>query len=284
MQRTGAHNKNKIPVTVVVPVKNEQTSIAQCLEKLGPFETVVVIDSDSTDRTIEIAEKYPVEIINFKWSGQYPKKRNWFLLSGEITTEWVLFVDADEFLTTEFCDELQAELANSTKSGYWINYRKYYFGKMLKHGVRQKKIALFKAGAGLYEKLNETNSNGFDMEIHEHPIIQGDTGVIKSKIDHVDNRGLANLMEKHVEYAQWECDRLLSKMQKAGGETDEETFRQSLKNKYMGMWWFGTAYFILDYIICFGFLDGASGFRYARLKKWYFETIRLLLLEKRNGK
>jgi len=92
---TGISN---IPITVVVPAKNEEANLGRCLERLSRFTEVIVVDSSSTDKTPQIVENFGKRYINFEWNGQYPKKRNWLLLNHELANEWVLFLDADEFI------------------------------------------------------------------------------------------------------------------------------------------------------------------------------------------
>ena len=89
---------SKIPVTVVVPVKNEEPNMVRCLDRLTGFDQVMVIDSKSTDKTAQIALEYGAEVHQFDWNGQFPKKRNWVLRNLNIKNEWVLFLDADEYI------------------------------------------------------------------------------------------------------------------------------------------------------------------------------------------
>src|SRR5437588_9419273 len=93
----------KIPVTVVIPVRNEERNLARCLERLGAFAHVLVVDSGSSDATVEIARAHGAEVIDFTWNGRYPKKRNWVLTTQTLPTEWVLFLDADEIVTSALC-------------------------------------------------------------------------------------------------------------------------------------------------------------------------------------
>src|ERR1700675_742645 len=95
-----------IPITVVVPVKNEEKNLPACLAKLTSFTEILVVDSSSTDRTREIAEAAGAKVINFVWRGGFPKKRNWILLNYKFSTPWVLFLDADEHLTDAFMHEM----------------------------------------------------------------------------------------------------------------------------------------------------------------------------------
>ena len=96
-------NAATLPVTVAIPVKNEEANLARCLEALGRFAEIVLIDSGSTDRTVEIARDFGIRIVNFEWDGKYPKKRNWFLLNEPPEQSWVLFLDADEVVNDAFC-------------------------------------------------------------------------------------------------------------------------------------------------------------------------------------
>ena len=86
-----------LPVTVVVPVRNEERNIAECLARIRGFAGVLVVDSGSTDRTCDIARQHGAQVITFEWDGRFPKKRNWVLRTQAIDTPWVLFLDADEF-------------------------------------------------------------------------------------------------------------------------------------------------------------------------------------------
>lgn len=268
---------NTIPVTVVIPVKNEEAGIGRCLSRLKGFAQVIVIDSGSTDRTCEIAREHGASVLDFRWDGKYPKKRNWFLLNHKPACDWVLFLDADELVDAEFCLQLEAALAKGGHAAYWLNYTNYFLGKKLNHGVAQRKLALFRFGSGLYERIEENGWSRLDMEIHEHPVIKGSIGEIAAPIEHNDDKGIAKFVERHREYALWEAARLLELRQ--GGLQTALTPRQRFKYRHLAKWWYPWFYFTLQYFGKFGFLDGAAGFNHAFYKAWYFQTIRLLVLE-----
>lgn len=265
-----------LPITVAIPVKDEGANLAACLERLACFAEVVVIDSGSTDRTREIAEQYGARIVDFLWNGRYPKKRNWFLLNDEPTQAWVLSLDADELLDERFCNEISLAVCNPNYDGYWLNYKNYFLGRPLRYGVLQRKLALFRVGKGLYERIDEDRWSGLDMEIHEHPVIEGPVGEISSPIDHRDDRGLERFVAKHLNYALWEARRF-SRVQNDHGSWINLTRRQRFKYRHISKWWFPWFYFIFTYIAKFGFLDRGAGFNYAFYKVWYFQTIRLLI-------
>jgi glycosyltransferase involved in cell wall biosynthesis len=85
-----------LDLTIAIPVRNEERNLPDCLRAigLGLAIKVVVIDSGSTDKTVEIAHSLGAEVLNFEWNGRFPKKRNWFLRNYAFTTKWVFFLDA----------------------------------------------------------------------------------------------------------------------------------------------------------------------------------------------
>jgi glycosyltransferase involved in cell wall biosynthesis len=267
-----------IPVTVVIPVKNEEKNLAACLAALHSFAEVLVADSDSTDSTRKIAEANGAKIINFVWQGGFPKKRNWVLLNYSFSTPWVLFIDADEHLTNEFLHELSARISDDRYVGFWLNYRNHFLGRVLKHGVPQRKLALFRVGAGLYERIDELRWSELDMEVHEHPVLNGPVGEIGAPIDHLDFRGLHHFIDRHNSYSTWEAKRYLQ-LRAEPKIKQRFTSRQIKKYEHLSRWWFPPAYFALTYLWHRGFLDGRQGFIYAVLKAYYFVQIREKILE-----
>lgn len=269
-----------LPVTVAIPVKNEEVNLPGCLDRLGRFHQVVVIDSGSTDRTREIAEAAGAAVLDFHWDGRYPKKRNWFLLNHAPTTPWVLFLDADEFVTDEFVAELETAITDDRMDGYWLGYTNFFLHRPLNHGVAQRKLALFRVGKALYERIEEADWSALDMEIHEHAIVAGPVGQIRARIDHHDDRGIIKLIDRHRNYALWEASRALALYAGPAEAWDKLTDRQRTKYRNLGKWWYAWAYFAWDYFVRLGFLDGHAGFSYAFYKVWYFKTIRLLINER----
>ena len=301
-------NTAKLPVTVVIAVKNEERNLPLCLERLSRFLKIVVIDSGSTDQTQTIAAKFGCEFIPFKWDGHYPKKRNWYLLNHRLDTPWVFFLDADEYVTEAFVNELERAITNTQHSGFWVNYSNYFLGQELKHGVPQLKLPLFKVGAGLYERIDEDAWSSLDMEVHEHPVLQGSVGELKSKIDHNDFKGLHSYIAKHNEYSSWEARRYMKlrnagvtmgapgaavsthgngasapteKISSTNSVIRDQHFTNIQRRKYNNLtrWWLAPAYFLYTFFYKLGFLDGRAGYAFARMKAIYFWQIRLKIAE-----
>ena len=272
-------------LTVVLPVKNEAKNLPTCLEKAKPLGPLVVVDSGSTDGTQDIAREHGAQVLDFQWDGHFPKKRNWTLRNHTFTSDWVLFLDADEFVTAAFIEELTRTLEDTQHVGFWLNFDNHFLGKRLAHGEKNRKLACFRVGAGEYEYIAEEMWSSLDMEVHEHPMLEGSIGEIKATIGHNDYRGITHFVTKHNEYASWEARRYLRLVAEGKTEWDKLTDRQRTKYAALPKWWFAPAYFVRSYLLQKGFLDGHTGLCFALMKVHYFFTIRLKILEElhRNG-
>jgi glycosyltransferase involved in cell wall biosynthesis len=269
-----------LDVTVVIPVKNEAANLPDCLASLDGFAEIVVVDSKSTDDTVAIAENAGCMVKQFAWTGGFPKKRNWMLLNHPFKTEWVLFLDADEQVTPAFKAELALKLPGANHSGFWINYSNHFLWRQLKHGVPQRKLALFKVGSGLYERIEDPGWSTLDMEVHEHPALEGRVGEISAPLVHRDFRGLKHFLARHNEYSSWEAHRYLALR---GDKTAWGKLYPRQRQKYANLEkaWLGAAYFVQTYFLRGGFRDGAPGFYYAVLKAAYFFEIYVKIREAR---
>jgi len=264
----------QLPITVIIPVKNEERNLPRCLALLKRFAKVVVIDSGSTDRTREIAIEHGCEFVSFVWNGKFPKKRNWLLMNHPPTTPWVFFLDADEYVPPSFVDELARTLPTTAHVGFRVVYWNYFLGKKLRHGVPQIKLPLFRVGSGLYERIDEEHWSGLDMEVHEHPILDGSVGQLETLVDHQDFKGLDAYIARHREYAAWETQRYLTLMRNPPNPLDQLTPIQQRKYANLTRWWLAPAYFFYSWIWKLGILDGYAGFVFAKMKAQYFTQIR----------
>lgn len=271
----------KLPISVILVIKNEEKNLPIVLPLLEPFNEVIIIDSQSADKSLAIIEKFGYPVYQFHWNGVFPKKRNWALRNVPIKNDWVLFLDADEYFTPEFLNGLRKEFAYpSDKVGYWLQYSTLFLGKELKHGVVSKKLALFRKSAGEYERIEDDSLEGnyAGLEIHEHPILDGPIGEIPGKIFHNEDRGIAHYIKKHNEYSSWEVRRYFKLTYEA---KQELTFHQKVKYRLMDSWILGSLYFIYLYFFKLGFLDGKRGYILAKRKKEYFHNIKAKLEEEK---
>jgi glycosyltransferase involved in cell wall biosynthesis len=270
-----------LPVSVCIPVRNEEANLPDCLAALTDFDEIVVVDSGSTDRTLEIAKTAGASIVQFQWNGMFPKKRNWALANYRFRHPWILFLDADERMTPEFVAELRSILKNTSHSGFWISYTNWFMGKPLHHGDVFRKLALFQIGKGEYERIPENSWSALDMEVHEHPVIDGSIGILHSRLEHQDYRGLKNYLQRHNEYSSWEANRFLWFESASQKDWEPLTDRQRFKYRFLDRPWFAWFYWFVSVILKRGFCDGLSGLTLGKMKRHYFEEVRLKILESR---
>ncbi|MEL6872764.1 MAG: glycosyltransferase family 2 protein [Pseudomonadota bacterium] len=279
---TGARNTASVPISVVIPTRNASADLAHCLAALTRFDDVVVVDSGSTDDTQAIAQRFGARLITFRWNGRYPKKRNWTLANHSLAHPWVLFLDADEVVDERFVEEAAAAVTGGDADGYWLSYTNHFNGRPLRFGVPQRKLALFRVSRGAYERIDEQRWSALDMEVHEHPIIDGPVGALTTPIAHRDRSGLSEFLKRHVAYAEWEAARWCA-LHSSGSSSNaraRQTGRQAFKYRHLHRWWLAPAYFLYATVLRLGILDGAPGLLYAGYKAWYFATVRQLIHER----
>ncbi|MBD0362216.1 MAG: glycosyltransferase family 2 protein, partial [Coleofasciculus sp. C3-bin4] len=180
---------SKIPVSVLIPAKNEEANLPACLESVARADEVFVVDSKSRDRSVEIAESLGANVVQFDFNGRWPKKKNWSLENLPFHNEWVLIVDCDERITPELWDEIAVAIQNPNYNGYYLNRRVYFLGKWIRHGGKYPdwNLRLFKHQKGRYENLStEEIRNTGDNEVHEHVILEGAVGYLKKDMEHMD--------------------------------------------------------------------------------------------------
>jgi glycosyltransferase involved in cell wall biosynthesis len=270
-----------LPVSVCIPVRNEEANLPDCLASVSAFPEVVVVDSRSSDGTVGIAEQAGAQVLQFDWNGYSPKKRTWTLRQHAFKHPWVLFLDADERVVPEFVTELESTLPRTSHAGFWISFVNTFMGRDLRHGDSLRKLALFRIGCGEYERFPEERWSRLDMEVHEHPILNGTTGRIRTRLRH-HGRGPMESIERHKEYSSWEAQRFLL-LQGAEATKSWEALneRQRFKYRNLDRFWLAYFYFLFQYFIKRGFLDGRAGLRFACLKFLYLSDVRRKITEGR---
>lgn len=294
------HLPNRIPVSVLVPAKDEELNLPACLESLAPADEIFVVDSQSGDRTAEIAADYGAKVVQFHFSGRWPKKKNWALDHLPFRNEWVLIVDCDERIPPALWDEIAQAIQNPALNGYYLNRRVYFLGRWIRHGGKYPdwNLRLFRHAKGRYENLHtDAAPNTGDNEVHEHVVLEGTAGYLTTDMLHIDYRDLYHWLERHNRYSNWEARvyyNLLNGMDEAGtlGDRTAHWWSNAIQRKrFLKRLWVRLPCrpllrFVLFYILRFGFLDGYAGYTYARLLSQYEYQISLKLyeLQKLNGR
>lgn len=260
---------SKIGISAVVFTKNESANIEECIKSLQHFSEVIVLDSMSTDRTKEIATLLGATVIDFAWDGKYPKKRQWSLENVAYKNVWILFVDADERISEDFCFELDSFVKHSSDeysaASIPINY--YFAGTQLKHGQKPRKTTLLKIGKVHFPVIDDLGAKGMgELEGHYQPIVFGRTKKFRTSIEHNDNDPISTWMIRHINYAKWEAHLLLNDSVKRKVDKSKGPISSVLHKLPFRPFLF----FMYSYVFKLGFLDGKAGFDYAFAKSWYY--------------
>src|ERR1700685_2321836 len=260
-----------LPVTVIVPARNEAANLPRCLESLRSAGEVYVIDSQSTDATAEVARSYGAQVVQFHYQGGWPKKRQWAMESLPLAYDWILLVDADESLTPQLEQEIRSTIEDPAFDGYYIALRVHFLGRELRHcGASFYKLSLFRRGKGRYEcRLRDQDASMADMEVHEHVMVEGRTAKLKHPLLHHNIESLSRYIRKHDEYSNWES-RLYSQGQNDQPADSAEQLppsilgsqaqrRRWLKRNFLAMPASSLLFFLYKYVWLLGFLDGVPG-------------------------
>lgn len=241
-------------IGVYIITKNEEHDIRPCLESVKWADEIVLVDDFSTDKTLAIAREFKCKILQTEWRG-YGKQKQFAL--EQLTTDWVLNIDADERVTPELAEEIQSKVKNqkSKISGYEIPFVFYFLGHRMRFGGcgGEKHVRLFQRDKGRYDKT----------VIHETLAVEGAIGLLKKPIVHYSYRDKEEYFKKFEEYTTLAA---------------AEMYRQGKTAR-----WYTFLKFTWELsrrVVLYGaFLDGAAGVRYA----WY-SSLYVLAKYKKLGK
>ncbi len=251
----------KIPLTILILTYNEELNIRQALVNVvGWASDVFLLDSGSVDNTCSIATQAGAKVFTRKFDN-YATQRNYALRDLPIETEWVMFLDADEFLTDALKDEITQMAQNGSLNqfdGYYIKRRFYFWGKWIKYGGYYPNWLL-----RLFKRANAS----CEREINEHITVMGNTGKLKNDFVDYNHKDFTEWLTKHNKYSTFEAtqfDTVSAIKSNFWGSQPERTawIRQHIWNKFMPPLLRPFVYFFYRYIIRLGFLDGKVGFIY----------------------
>jgi glycosyltransferase involved in cell wall biosynthesis len=264
----------RVPVSVLVPIRNEAANLPRCLGCVQWADEIVVVDSQSTDGSPGIAERHGAKVVQFHFNGTWPKKKNWALESFPFRNEWVLILDADEVLPPEAANEIASAIKNAGEmAGYWINRRFFFLGRWLRHSYYPNwNLRLFRHALGRYEKLTEVDTGSGDNEVHEHVVVRGPTGRLRTRMDHYAFPSIEVFIEKHNRYSNWEARVAVGDFLRcSSGDLSHAPVqrRRRLKKLSQKLPFRPLMRFLYIYIWQKGFLDGRDGYYFARLHAVY---------------
>jgi glycosyltransferase involved in cell wall biosynthesis len=265
---------SQVPLSVIIPTKNEAQNLARCLGCVQWADEILVVDSQSSDGSQEIAAQHGARVVQFEFNGTWPKKKNWALENLPFRHEWVLVLDADEVLPPEAEAEFREVIASSGSiAGYWINRRFMFMGRWLRHAYYPNwNLRLFRHSLGRYEKLTSVETASGDNEVHEHVVVQGQTRRLRTEIDHYAFPSVDVFVEKHNRYSNWEARVALAAEDASAGsdlQHADVAKRRRLKRLAQHLPFRPLLRFLYVYLWQGGFLDGREGYYFARLHGFY---------------
>lgn len=253
-------------VTVIVLTRNEEKNIEACITSAEQIaKRILIVDSGSTDKTVEIAKKCGAETFYHEWSG-HAAQFNWALDNCRIDTSWVLRLDADERISEELAQEIKGKLDGKESNGvdgYAMRWRVYFMGKWIKHGGTHKPyfLRLFRYGKGRIE----------NKLMDEHVIVEGNVEKLYGDLIHYDYKGLDAWLNKHIWYSNLELQMYDTQDKMTGGNM----LQKKKRGFYYRLPLFLRArlYYWYRYYGQLGFLDGKAGKIFIYLQAYWYRFI-----------
>lgn len=271
----------KAPVSVIILTYNEEANMQACLESVRDLtEEVFLVDSFSTDQTLEIAREYTQHIFQNPWTN-YARQRQWAIANLPFTHEWLFFLDADERLTPPLKQEINRVVGEEMKTpsfgGYYVPRKFFFLGRPIRWGGCQ---------GGLKELrfCNRRHLTIGERAGHEVYISNKKVGSLRNHMIHEDKKPLSAWIDRHNRYSSSQAaylwDLRKGNKQQVQGLTFFSDRRLYLKEKFRQEIWNKlpvgvrpTLFFISNYFFRLGFLDGIAGFIYHFLHEFWFPLL-----------
>ncbi|MBI5722849.1 MAG: glycosyltransferase family 2 protein [Planctomycetes bacterium] len=269
-----------MPISILILTLDEEQNLPRCLDSVRWSDDIVVLDSFSIDRTVEIASKAGARVVQRKFDN-WSAHQNWAVQNIQFRHPWVYYSDADEIVTPQLRDEMLAEAArpDNPNSAYRVRYKNYFWGRWIRH-------------CGIYPvwttRLFRPQKIRWERLVNPVPVVDGPVGQLKEHYEHHSfAKGLTAWLDKHNRYSLMEaqeCLRSLTGSRLRWSEVfsrDPMARRKFLKELSFHLPCRPLLRFIYMYILRLGFLDGWPGLEYCRLLAYYEHLIELKVKELR---
>jgi glycosyltransferase involved in cell wall biosynthesis len=273
-----------IPVSVVVMTRDEAANIGACLASVSRFAEIFVVDSGSRDGTAAIAKSMGARVVDFRWDGKYPKKKQWCLDALPFSHDWVLYLDADERVTAALAGEIAGLMAaGPAASGYHIPGRPVFAGRPLRFGAWNSKIALLDRRRASFPPVPDLDvASMWEVEGHYQPSLAGAAGRLRHPVIHHDAKPPYAWFERHNRYSDWEAA-LMTDGRLESIAVREKGARRLLKRIFVRLPARPLAVFLHSYVLRLGFLDGLDGLDHAIARAFYYWQIAVKVRARRRG-
>lgn len=262
-------------LVAMVLTKNEEANIEACLASIPDEANIIVIDSESTDRTPEICRDFGAEIVQFRWNGVYPKKKEWATnLAAERGYNWLLLLDADERIPPALADEIRQaiEIDNAHGNAYAAYLRYAFGGRVLRFGFKPWKIILFVPGSASWPRPDDLHvRHMWEVEGHYQVLVPGLVRSFSTELLHEDEDDLYSLIARHNRYSDWEAGiTWLGGVSEIGSGVGLRGLARRIWRRFPFK---GAFSFLHSYVMKGGAADGSAGFDYAVFRLFYYWQI-----------
>lgn len=245
-------------ISAIVLAKNEEKNIKDCLDGLKWCDEVIVINDDSTDKTVELSEKAGAKVITHSLDNDFSQQRNFAL--EQASHDWIFFVDADERVSDKLALEIQNEIIKTTTTAFYCKRIDNFLGNWLKHG---------EIGATRIIRLARRGSGKWTRSVDEYWEVSGKLQTLKNSLLHYSHQNMTEFLVSINERS----------------TLNAEAFYQEGRRIIFFEWMKPKGKFFLNYFIRLGFLDGTAGFVFAVLMSLHSFLVRakLYLIWRRRG-
>lgn len=275
---------NKEKVSFLIITLNEEKNIRTCLESIKWSDDIAIVDSGSTDKTLDICKEYESVSMYYRKFDNYADQRNWLIDTHNFKNDWIFIIDADEALDEGLTSELQNfQCPSDNINAYSLRRKNFFMGKYMKYcGQADFYIPkLFRKGKGKFQNCSLKGIEKLDFE--------GDLGRLNNYLYHNNDKGLSDFIAKHNKYSDMEShvyyeagkDINLLKSFLSKDPMKKEKF---LKDLMIALPFKGFVMFFYLYIFKRGFLDGREGFIFCMLKAFYFFMLEIKVIEIKQNK
>jgi glycosyltransferase involved in cell wall biosynthesis len=255
-------------ISIYILTYNEELDIAACIESAMLSDDIIVVDSCSSDRTTEIARRYPVRVVEHAFES-HGRQRTWMLENIAPKYDWVYILEADERMTPELFAECVAMSKQNEFIGYYAAERVMFMNHWIRHSTQYPRyqMRLFSHGKVWFTDYGHT----------EREVCEGKTSFLKESYPHYTcSKGLSRWIEKHNRYSSDEAKETVYQLEHGTvnwkdlffGKTEVER-RHALKDLSLRLPARPIIRFIYMYVFLGGWLDGRAGLAWCTLQAFY---------------
>ncbi|MEY3144003.1 MAG: hypothetical protein RLY21_2496 [Planctomycetota bacterium] len=253
-------------ISILILTLNEETNIGACLDALAGFDDIVVFDSLSKDRTVELARAKGARVVERPFDN-WAAHQNWAMDNIDFKHPWVFYLDADERMTPELREEILGIARDSSRPevAFYCGRKNYFLGKWIRHAMPP----------GMIMRFFKPKTIRFERLVNPVPVIDGPHGYLRNYFEHYNfSKGITEWFDKHNKYSLFEAMEGMKLREKPVGlgalfSGDRFERRRALKELSFRMPLRPLLKFCYMYFLKRGFLDGRAGYTYCKLQSMY---------------